>query len=254
MAVDESVAHDTQEAPTHARMGELFHLVAGYRVSQALYAVTALGIADILKDSAQDSDALAEATGTDAGALYRILRFLAGVGVFREVAPRRFALTPLGIGLRADVPGTLRPMVLMLLDQAHWLAWGQLPHSVRTGETAFAHIHGLGLFDYLGRHPDTAEVFHRAMTSSTARSGDAITRAYDFSGIGRFVDVGGGHGLLLATILRAYPAMRGVLFDWSEVVAGARATLDRANGDSAAVPGIITACPSQGVRGRTSPP
>lgn len=228
MIVDEDMMLDKRDEVSHAHVGQLFHLMAGYQVSQALYVVVTLGIADLLAGGAQDSDALAEATGTHRGALHRVLRFLAGAGIFREVAPRRFALTPLGAGLRTDVPGSLRATALMLLDEAHWLAWGQLAHSVRTGETAFAHVHSLGFFDYLGQHPDIAEVFHRAMTSSTARSGDAITRAYDFSGIGRLIDVGGGHGLLLATILREHPAMRGVLFDRPEVVAGARVTLEAA--------------------------
>ena len=86
----------------------------------------------------------------------------------------------------------------------------------------------MGFFTYLGQHPDTARIFDEAMTSNTARSGVAITRAYDFSGTQRLIDVGGGHGLLLATVLRAYPTMHGLLFDLPEVVAGAPATLEAA--------------------------
>jgi predicted O-methyltransferase YrrM len=97
---------------------------------------------------------------------------------------------------------------------------------VRTGKTAFGHVHGAEFFDYLGTHSEPAAAFHQAMTSNTARSGATITRAYDFSGIRRIVDVGGGHGLFLATILQAYPAMRGVLFDRPEVVQGAAAALE----------------------------
>ena len=216
---------DRQEVPSREHLQNLHHLLNGYRVSQALHAVATLGIADLLADGPRDSDELARVTETHAGALYRVLRFLAGAGVFQEISSRRFALTPLGTGLRADVPGSIRPMALMLLDEVHWPAWGQLLHSVRTGETAFAHVHGLELFDYLDRHPHTAAVFHQAMTSNTAWSGTAITAAYDFSGIGRLVDVGGGHGLLLATILQAHPDLQGVLFDRPEVVAGASATL-----------------------------
>jgi len=213
-------------APEHLQ--ELFRLVSGYRVSQALYVVATLGIPDLLRDGPRESNDLAQATGTDASALYRVLRFLTGVGLFSEVAPHRFALTALGAGLRADVPGSIRPVVLMLLDECHWQPWGQLIHSVRTGETAFDHVHGMGLFDYLGSHPETAMIFHQAMTSNTAGSGSAITTAYDFSGIRRIVDVGGGHGLFLATILQAYPAMQGVVFDRPEVVVGATPTLTAA--------------------------
>jgi hypothetical protein len=212
----------------------LMRLVSGYRVSQALHVVATLGIADLLAEGPQDSAVLAAATGTHAGALFRILRLLAGAGVFREVAPHRFALTALGTALRADVPGSIRPFVLMLLDEAHWAAWGQLRYSVQTGAPAFFQVHGAGLFDYLGQHPTAATIFHQAMTSSTARSARALAQGYDFSGIERLVDVGGGHGQLLATLLQAHPTMRGVLFDRPEVVAGARATLEEA--------GVATRC------------
>jgi hypothetical protein len=207
---------------------QLFQLVSGYRVSQAIYVVVKLSIPDLLVDGPRGSDELAHATGTHPEALYRVLRFLAGVGLFEERAPRQFGLTSLGTSLRTDSPGSLRAQVLNQLDPSCWEAWGQLLYSVRTGETAFDQVHGMGRFAYLAQHPDAARIFDQAMTRNTARSGDALTRGYDFSGIGRLVDVGGGHGLLLATILRAYPTMHGVLFDRPEVVAGAPAILEAA--------------------------
>lgn len=214
--------------PSLEQLQELYLLAGGYRVSQAIYVVATLGIADLLAGSPGSSDDLAQATGTDADALYRVLRLLAGMGLFEEVAPRWFGLTPLGAGLRSDVPGSMRSTVLMHLDPAKWQPWSHLLHSVQTGETTFQRVHGLEIFEYLGQHPDAAETFQQAMTSNTARSGTAILRAYDFSGMRRVVDVAGGQGLLLATILQAYPTMRGVLFDRPAVVAGARATLEAA--------------------------
>jgi len=222
------VASGMGEAPTREHLRELSGLVGGYRVSQAIYVVATLGIPDLLRDGPQGTDELAQATGTHAPALTRVLRFLAGAGLFSEEAPARFALTPLGAGLRADVPGSVRPMALMLLGEHNWQSWAHLMHSVRTGETAFQQVHGMGLFDYFAQHPDSAATFHAAMTSNTAGSGTAITSAYDFSGIRRLVDIGGGHGLLLATVLRAHPAMLGVLFDRPEVVAGATPVLEDA--------------------------
>jgi O-methyltransferase domain/Dimerisation domain len=207
---------------------ELFRLVSGYRLSQAMYVVVKLGIPDLMADGPRESVELALATGTHEVALYRLLRFLAGEGILAEMAPRRFGLTPLGSGLRTDAPGTLRHAVLMLLDPPSWQGWGHLLQSVRTGETAFDQVHGTGYFAYLRDHPEAAATFQRAMTSNVAQSGTAITRAYDFSGIRRLVDVGGGFGALLATILQAHPAMRGVLFDRPEVVAGASGTLEAA--------------------------
>lgn len=224
-AADSGTAPD---APSPAQLTELRRLLTGYRVSQAIYVVAELGIADLLADGPREIDALASAAGAHAGALYRTLRFLAGVGLFAEVAPRHFALTPLGVGLRRDVPGSLRALGRNLMDQPRWRAWGELLHSVRTGGIAFEQAYGMPWFEYLGGHPEIAARFNRAMTGETARSGDAIVRAYDFAGVGRLVDVGGGHGLLLATILRAHPAMRGVLFDLPAVVAGAAPVLAEA--------------------------
>ena len=223
--MEADTASGVPESPSREQLQHLYQLLHGYRVSQAIYVAARLGIADLLKDGPRGSDDLAGATGAHADTLRRVLRFLAGVGLFDEVTPGRFALTPLGAGLRGDVPGSIRPMTLMLLDYTGWQPWGHLWHSVRTGETAFAHVHGLGRFDYLAAHPDTGAIFNAAMTGNTAWSGTAITDAYDFAGIGRLVDVGGGHGLLLATVLRAHPDMRGVLFDRPDVVAGAGATL-----------------------------
>lgn len=215
-------------SPSREHLQKLFELLSGYRVSQALYVVARLGIADLLKDGPRGSEDLARTTETYAPALYRVLRFLSGVGLFSEVAPDQFMLTALGTGLRADVPGSIRPMALYALGEHNYQSWGHLMHSVQTGETAFEHVHGMGFFDYLAQHPEAAAAFNQSMTSNTAGSGTAITTAFDFSGIRRLVDVGGGHGLQIATVLRAYPAMQGVLFDRPEVVEGATSVLEEA--------------------------
>jgi O-methyltransferase domain len=192
----------------------------------AISVVMKLGIADQPKDGSRSSDELAAVTSTHEPALYRLTRFLSAVGLFQETAPRQFVLTPLGTGLRVDVPGSLRSNALMQLDELRWPAWGQLLHSVQTGQTSFGHVHGAELFAYLGTNSEPTSAFQRAMTSNIARSGPAITRVYDFSGIRRIVDVVVGHGLFLATILGACPDMRGVLFDRPEIVPGAASVLE----------------------------
>jgi hypothetical protein len=220
---------DTNDEPQRALTPEQFQtlnrLIGGYRVSRAIAVVVALGIPDLLTSGPRTIDELAQATETHAGALYRVMRLLAGMDLFEETAPRQFRLTPLGHGLRSNVPGSMGSTALMHLDSARWRSWDDLLYSVRTGEIAFPHVHGIEIFDYLRQHPEAAEVFQQAMTANTTRSGAAITRAYDFSGAKRIVDVGGGHGLFLATILHAYPALHGVLFDQPDVVAGASAAL-----------------------------
>ena len=133
MASDTGTAAEPQGLPSHEQLRELYRIIGGYRVSQAIYVVARLGIADRLADGPLSSSALAEVTGSHEPALYRLLRFLTGAGLFREVAPARFALTPLGAGLRTDVAGSLAPNVLMLLDDVHWSAWGELLTVCRPG-------------------------------------------------------------------------------------------------------------------------
>jgi hypothetical protein len=210
---------------TREQFQTLNRLIGGYRVSRAIAVVVGLGIPDLLATRPRKADDLAQATKTDASALYRVMRLLVGVGLFEETTAREFRLTPLGAGLRTDIPGSMGAMALMHLDSAKWRSWDDLAYSVRTGETAFPHVHGVEIFEYLRRRPDAARAFQQAMTANTARSGAAITQTYDFSGAERLIDVGGGHGLFLATILQTYPTLRGVLFDQPDVVQGASATL-----------------------------
>lgn len=221
-------ALDAPASPSVAHIQRLFELVSRFRVSQAIYVAARLGIADLLAEGPRTSDDLARETGTHPTNLYRLLRYLSGYGLFTEVAPRCFALAELGAGLRSDVSGSVRPMTLLLMNQPHWQAWGHLLHSVQTGDPAFDHVHGMSFFEYMERNPDAAEVFNAAMSSVSARSGPTLVDVYDFSGVKRIVDVGGGHGSLIAAILAAYPTMQGVLLDLPGVVDGAQATLEAA--------------------------
>jgi hypothetical protein len=221
-----TIVNSSVDAPSSQDFGEIFNLIGGYRISQAIYAVAELGIPDLLADGPRRCDDLARETKTHAPTLFRILRFLAGAGLFNELGPKEFELTRLGSTLRTDLPGSLRPVVRFLLSEFEWTPWGRLIHSVRTGETAFDHVHGMGPFEYFRKNPEASAVFNSAMTSLSARSGTGIVERYDFSGLRKVVDVGGGHGLLLATILRANPTMRGVLFDLPDVVVGAGQVLE----------------------------
>ncbi len=216
------------ETPTAEHRVELMGLVSGFRVSQAVYVAARLGLADLLKDGPRDVDDLARATEVHAPALYRLLRCLSGVGLFSEVALRRFALAPMGVALRSDVPGSVRAQTLNLLAEHHWVPWGDLMHSVRTGEPAFRHVHGRSTFEYFEQHPEAGALFNQAMTGNTAGAGTSIVDAYDFSGVERVVDVAGGHGQMLTTVLQAHPSVRGVLFDMPSVVAGAAPVLEAA--------------------------
>jgi hypothetical protein len=199
---------------------ELRRLIDGYQVSQAIDVAAVLGLADRLADGARSSDELALATSTHADSLYRLLRLLAAVGVLEEREGRRFALTPLGQGLRADADASLAGWADYIGQRSHRAAWQQLLHGIRTGENPFQHAHGADVWEYRAAHPDEGAAFDQAMTAFSRGAVQALVEAYDFSRFGTVVDVGGGRGALLAGLLAAYPAMRGVLFDLPHVVAG----------------------------------
>jgi hypothetical protein len=205
----------------------LLRMTNAFQVSQAIYAAATLGIADLLVDGPKSTDVLAEGTGTHAPTLHRLLRALASVGVFVE-SDGHFGLTPPAEYLRTDTPGSLRDFVMLIGQQPFWSSWGHLLHSVRTGESAFREQHGMVLWEYWAAHPEEAAVFDAAMTSLASGVVDALVGSYDFSGIRTLADIGGGQGELLARILAAYPALRGILFDQPDVVRTADALLEQA--------------------------
>ena len=205
---------------------ELLRLTTGCWVSQAIYVAAKLGIADLLQDGPQSCVALAGTTKTDAGALYRVLRALANVGIFAEDQDRHFCLTPLATHLQTDAPGSLRAFAILLGTQEHSRAWEGLLHTVKTGQPAFEHVFGMPLFHYLAAHPEAAQIFDDAMTSRSGQENAAIVSAYDFSGVGAVVDVGGGQGTLLASILDACPAVSGILVDLPHVIEPARGRME----------------------------
>ncbi|HET7062052.1 MAG TPA: methyltransferase [Nitrosospira sp.] len=154
------------------------------------------------------------------------MRALASVGIFAEVDGGRFQMTPLAEPLRSDAPNSLRDFSIFLGADWHWQAWGDLAGGARTGEPAFEQVHGKAFFEYLGENPGPAQIFNDAMTSLSTAASAAVVNGYDFTGINTLVDVGGGHGLLLASILKENPRMTGVLFDAPSVVAGASGVIE----------------------------
>jgi hypothetical protein len=160
--------------------------------------------------------------------LYRLLRALAAVDVFREEEDQRFALTPLGGYLRSDVPESVGGWAAFIGQPYYWGAWAHLLHSVSTGENAFHHVHGVDVWEYRAEHPALGAAFDRAMSSNSRMRTEALLAAYDFGGFASVVDVGGGHGALLSAILAKHQDVRGVLFDQPHVVAGAEAELTAA--------------------------
>lgn len=198
----------------------MLQMIASFWISLALYIAAKLGLPDLVADGPKSAEELAAATGTHAPSLQRVLRALASVGVFARTDEGRFALTPLAATLRSDVPGSLRAFATVELGEEHYPAWGDLLHSVRTGEIAFDHHFGMPVWEFFERHPENAATFNDAMTGLTDAVNGAVLESYDFSPFRKIVDVGGGHGRLLAAVLSATPRAKGILFDAPSVVAG----------------------------------
>jgi SAM-dependent methyltransferase len=199
----------------------LFRMVTGYYVSRAIYVAAKLGIADLLAEGPRSHDELAKTTGAHADSLRRVLRLLASAGVLIEEDDGKFALTPIGACLRSDGPGSMRAAAL-LFGGITQQAWGDLLHSIETGQPAFRHVFGMDSFEYLAEHPDDAANFDAAMAGFTRHIASAVADAYDFSPFRRIVDVGGGSGALLAGILRANATLTGIVFDLPDVAIRAR--------------------------------
>jgi hypothetical protein len=204
-----------RSAPMEERNGAapiLFQMATSYWVSQAIYVAAKLGIADFLKDGPQSCVALATATGADATSLFRLMRALESVGVFSRVQGDCFALSRLGESLQTEIHGSLRAMVITL-GEIHYQACGKLLHSVQTGSPAFNQVFGASLFDYLQQNVDAADTFNQGMSTLSSMLAYAVLMAYDFTGISSIVDIGGGQGKLLETILQVNPDIRGTVFD-----------------------------------------
>jgi hypothetical protein len=183
-----------------------------------LYCAAKLGVADLMKDGPRTSSQLARDLEVKESALYRVLRLLASRSVFEETSPRTFANTELSQFLRSGVPGSVRSILIFRGSELFFGAFAEILYSVRTGEPARTKVFGIDGWEYLKQNPELARVFDDAMTDMSAIVGPMVAGAYDFGRWGSVMDVGGGNGILLASILKAHPEMRGVLADLPHVL------------------------------------
>lgn len=207
---------------------QMMQLLYGSLVAHLVTVVAELGVADLVADQPRPVEELAGSTGTNPDALYRALRTLAGQGVFTEVTPRTFGLTPLAATLRTGGSGSLRDYARYWGLPERQRAFAELGYSVRTGRSAFAHVHGIDWWSHLAANPQQDALFNDVMGYLARQLHAAAIEAYDLSDVRRLVDVGGGHGHLVATIVRRYPGLSAVVFDQPHVVAGAEVVLAEA--------------------------
>jgi hypothetical protein len=149
------------------------------------------------------------------------MRALAAIGVFNETASKEFSLTMVGLCLTGDSIGSRRNWARFVGRPGPWRVWGNLLHSIRSGEAAYPITHGTDSWSYRNQNPEEQASFDSAMTGNSLSQARAVIEGYGFKKFGRIIDIGGGQGLLLREILLACPSSSGVLFDQPQVVASA---------------------------------
>jgi hypothetical protein len=207
---------------------QILQIIMNFWGSRAVYIFARLGIPDLLKSGPKTAEELASATKMHAPSLSRVLRALSSIGFVSATGDGRFAQTPLSEVLVTDAPGSLRWFTISELGQEHYPAWGNLMHSVKTGEIAFDNFFGVDIWKYFEQNPEDGAVFNNSMSGVTSAINEEIRSLYDFSSFGTVVDIGGGHGALITSILQANPKVKGILFDAPPVIEGARPKIEAA--------------------------
>ena len=202
--------------------GAIMRLMNGAWIARIVHTAAEIGITDHLDDQPRSPEWLAAASGTNAPSLARLLRALAALGIVQETDQRQYTLTPLGVALRSDAPGSMRGWARMILSEMDERPWQALTHAVRTGDYAFRHAFGTDAWSYRAAHPDDSRLFDQAMQSMTESVNAAVASAYPFDGLGWIVDVGGGNGALLLAILAQNRTTRGTVFELPHVAPHAR--------------------------------
>jgi hypothetical protein len=209
----------TQTLPPHV---SVMQLILGGMISGTVGALARLGVPDHLDAGPLSAEELAPKVGAQPGPLYRLMRACASVGVLAEGPDGKFSQTPMSAILRSSGPTSLRGWAMFTSHEVHHLGWEHLEYCVRTGKQALQEIYGKEPFELMQERHDLAAVFNHAMTDLSRLDSPAVAEAYSFEGIHSLMDVAGGHGLLLATILQRHPHLRGTLYEIPSVIEGAK--------------------------------
>ena len=229
--------HDHKHEHEHAKsvahgpdpLQMVFQLATAYVPNAALWVAVELDIAGLLAKGPRPVAELSRKTKTDEDALYRILRLLAMLGIFTETRPRHFGLTPAAEVLSSAHPRSMRDALLWIADPFHFQIAAELMHSVKTGQPTVEHLTGKSAFEYFPTNPVELDRFHRAMTNLSAMALGPALEAYDFSPFKTMVDIGGGHGFAICSLLKKHPRMKGILFDLKHVVASGEQRIHEEN-------------------------
>jgi hypothetical protein len=208
-----------QAPPPHVG---ILQILNGAHVAGAVSCLAQLGIPDLLKSGPKTAVELASQIGAQPDALYRLMRATACVGVLAEDSGGKFSQTPMSAVLCTEAEPGLRGLAIMSGREWHGRGWSHLEYCVKTGKQALDKIYGMPVFEFFSRNPEEAQIFDDAMTGLSSIDGPAVADAYDFKGIHTIVDVAGGRGLLLATLLEKNPHLKGTLYEMPHVLAGAK--------------------------------
>ena len=206
----------------------LMQLLAGAWVTQAIATAARLGIPDALASGPKTVDEIAAKAGANRGATKRLMRMLTGIGVFAPAEGGRYALNPLSERLREETPGSLKHMFIAETDGVHWRCWEKVADAVRTGLPRPKPVFGKPAFDYYAENKDEGEQFGRAMANVSGLASKFVLDAYDFGGLKTIMDVGGGNGSMVRTILGKYPQARGIVADLPYIADQANAAIREA--------------------------
>jgi hypothetical protein len=200
----------------------MMNYINGLGLQRCIWVVAELGVADQLAAGPLRVGDLARAVDANVDAMFRVMRALAAFGIFDEMEDGMFSLNRLANCLRSDAPLSMRPWARYVGAEWHWNAWGSFMKTVKNGRTIHENIHEQSFFEHYAENGYTP-VFDDAMSSVSALANPAIVAAYDFSRVHSLVDIGGGEGALLATILQANPKVQGTLYERADVIGRARA-------------------------------
>lgn len=216
------MASEEVSAPSPQQV--LMSMLFGIPVAHAVGVAAELGIFSRVAVAERSAEQIAAETGTLPDPTYRLMRGLAALGLLVESQQRNFSLSELGRWLLPETPGSFDAFARM--NNAPWSSsvFANLMHPLKTGESAFRKQHGEGLFSWLARHPEREELFGHAMSTFSGMEVELVVVAYDFTTANRVVDIGGGHGMLLARILQSAPTTKGILFDQPRVLERAKST------------------------------
>jgi hypothetical protein len=236
---------------------EIFDMLARAQLTtQAIYIAAKLRIADYLKDGAKSVEQLAQESKTHPDSLFRLLRMLSSIGIFAETKEegeeqqqanqrkRRFELTPMASLIQSETKNSIRNFALMFGLESFKKAIDDLSYSIQTGENSFKHANGMEIYEYFEQNQKEAQIFNIAMASLTSAHASLISSMYDFSQFNTIIDIGGGQGMFLSSILKDNPNLHGILFDLPHAIESAKKLYakESANSKDNNVHDILSCC------------